>query len=168
MNAMSRFLLLLLLLVMVVTGCSRSQAPCSVSGKITYKGQPVTGGSIAFLLTLENQHGGYGFTINPDGTYTGSSMPAEEYVVIIETESINKNRPLPVYQPRGNMGVVGGAKIDANTYKKKMQEMGKLPGIKEEQGTYVKVPAKYGGKKTSPLRVKLEKGKNSCDFDLTD
>lgn len=168
MNPMSRSLLFFMLSVMVVFGCGkRSQTPCSVAGKVTYKGQPVTGGTIAFIRTLEDQHGGYGFTINPDGTYVGSSMPAEEYVVIVETESINKNRPVPEYKPRVPMGG-GKEKMDPNAYRKKMQEMGKMPGITEAQGTYVKIPSKYGEKKTSPLKIKLENGKNTYNPDLTD
>lgn len=171
MKSIRRFLGLLTVFLLILSGCSKnSQTPCSVSGKVTYKGQPVTGGGIAFHRTQEELQGGYGFTINPDGTYTGSSMPAEEYIVTIETESINKDRPPPTYQPRGpaGMGKVGGVKMDADSYRKKMQEMGKMPSVNEEQGKYVKIPAKYGDRKTSPLKAKLDNGSNKKDFDLTD
>jgi hypothetical protein len=167
MNSTMRFILVLpLFLVIIIAGCGRSsKTPCSVYGKITYKGQPVTGGTIHFHRTLEQQKGSYGFSITPEGTYSGSSMPAEEYVVTIETESINPKRATPVYMPP--MGE-SKDKMDANYYKKKMQEMGKDIGVTEAQGTYVKIPSKYSDEKTSPLKVKLENGKNVKDFDLTD
>ncbi|HEY7326436.1 MAG TPA: hypothetical protein VH592_02270, partial [Gemmataceae bacterium] len=151
MTSLTRFFLIVPLFLAIVVGCaSKSQTPCSVSGKVTYKGQTVTGGTISFSRTQEELSGSYGFSIKRDGTYEGSSLPAEEYVVVIETESINPDRPAKTYQPRG-MRTQGGKKIDANTYKQKMQEMGKMPGVKEEQGTYVKIPKQYGDKKTSPL-----------------
>jgi hypothetical protein len=168
MTPITRLFLALPLFLVFVAGCGgSSRTPCSVAGKITYKGQPVTGGSISFHRLGEEQKGSYGFYIKPDATYEGSSMPAEEYLVVIETESINPNRPAPTYQPKG-MRAEGGAKIDANSYRKKMQEMGKMPGVTEEQGTYVKIPKKYSDPKTSPLKVKLEGRRNELNFDLED
>jgi hypothetical protein len=156
------------LFLVIVVGCAKnSQTPCSVFGKVTYKGQPVTGGTVAFARTQEELSGIYGFSIKSDGTYEGSSMPAEEYVVVIETESINPNRRTATYQPRGMMAQ-DGKKMDANAYKKKMQEMGKMPGVTEQQGTYVKIPKQYGDQKTSPLKAKLENRKNELNFDLVD
>jgi hypothetical protein len=168
MTPITRFLLALPLLLLIVAGCGKSsQTPCSVYGKVTYKGQPVTGGTISFCRTQEELKGGYGYPIKADGTYEGSSMPAEEYVVVIETESLNPNRKTPTYQPKG-MRTKDGAKMDANSYRKKMQEMGKMPAVSEEQGTFVQIPKKYSDKKTSPLKAKLESRKNEVNFDLTD
>jgi hypothetical protein len=172
MTRSSRFLSALSLFLLIVFGCSRSgPTPCSVTGKVTYKGQPVTGGTIAFHRIVatgadEEQSGSYGFSIKPDGTYEGASMPPEEYIVTIETESINPDRKTLIYQqPMGG----GKNKMTADDYKKKMQEMGKFSGVTEAQGAYVKIPAKYGDKKSSPLKTKkLENGKNQLNFDLTD
>jgi hypothetical protein len=163
MTSLRRFLLLLPLILVIAVGCSKSRTPCSVYGKVSYKGQPVTGGTISFHRVSEELSGSYGFPIKADGTYEGSSMPAEEYIVTVETESINKDRPIPTYSGGGqNKG------IQANDYREKMKKMGKMPGVTEEQGTYVKIPAKYNEKDKSGLKVKLDNGKNKKDIDLAD
>lgn len=162
MAPMSRFYLALPLLLLVVSGCTSSRTPCSASGKITYKGQPVTGGTIAFHLTLEEQHGSLGFQIKPDGTYEAVGLQPKEYAVTIETESINKNRPKLVYGGGQN-------KTGQDEYRKKQQEMGKGgAGITEGMGTYVKIPGKYSDKSKSGLTVKLKNGKNDLPFVLED
>ncbi len=159
MTHLIRFLLPLpLVLLILAGGCTgSSRTPCSVSGKITFNGQPVGGGTIGFWPTNEEQHGSYGYSINPDGSYEGAGMPAQDYIVVIETESINQNKP--------KQDMMGGQNQKMNEmYRQKMKEMGKGGG--EPLGTYVKIPSKYGDQKTSDQRVTLKNGKNVCNFDL--
>jgi hypothetical protein len=159
MTRISRLLLTVVVLVLGVLGCTSSKTPCSVSGKISYNGQPVTGGTIAFHRTIEGQSGSFGSPINADGTYEGTSMPAEEYIVTIETESMNAERLAKNY---------GGGKDNAQKlYREQMEKMGKAP-VENKQGTYIKIPAKYNDKAKSGLTAKLTRGKNTQNFDLTD
>jgi hypothetical protein len=161
MAPMSRYFLALPLLLVVISGCTSSRTPCSASGKVTYKGAPVTGGTIAFHRMGEEEKGSLGFSIKPDGTYEAVGLQPKEYAVTIETESINQNRPKQVY---------GGGKNQEgqDAYRKKMQEQGKAPGITAAQGTYVKIPPKYSDESKSGLTVKLKNGKNDLNFDLAD
>lgn len=163
MTPLIRFALPVPLVVLIIAGCTgSSKTPCTVSGKVTYKGQPVTGGSIAFNPTSEDQQGMYGYDIKPDGTYEGtSSLPVGEYIVVIDTESLNPNK---AKQDAGGMG--GKNEKMQQMYREKMKQMGK--GGNPPQGTYVQIPKKYSDKKTSDLKAKLTSGKNVKDFELTD
>lgn len=160
MTRTGRLFLALPLLVVVVSGCTDSASPGSVSGKITYKGEVVSSGS----LTFHTEKGGIFTYPLKDGTYSGSDLPTGEYVVTVESESANPNPSRP---KRAEPGAAGKGDPSAD-YQKKMQEMGKAPSGPANPGPYVKIPAKYAEKKTSPLKVNVTKGKNSNDFDLTD
>src|ERR1700720_3799155 len=84
-----RFLLVLPLFLGLALGCGtpRGNAPSSVSGKITYKGAPVTAGNGIFY---PKEGGAITMAIGPDGTYSGTDLPLGEGDVTIETESANK------------------------------------------------------------------------------
>jgi hypothetical protein len=86
-------------------------------------------------------------------------MPAEDYIVTIETESMNTERAAQHY---------GGGKEDPQKkYREQMEKMGKAPS-QNKQGSYVKIPSKYSDKAKSGLTAKLSKGKNTQNFDLMD
>jgi hypothetical protein len=159
---MTRTLLLLLapLLLVVAAGCHGHMA--RLSGTVKYKGQPVSGGSITFHAP---EGGIYAFPLKPDGTYSGTEVPAGDYVVTVETESANPKKPTMTYGQQG-----GGAKKaggDPNDYRAKMMERNQVPTA-TEGGGYVKIPSKYSDKKKSGLQASLGGGSNTKDFDLTD
>ncbi|MHB1422488.1 MAG: hypothetical protein ACYC3I_04695 [Gemmataceae bacterium] len=165
---MTRMIRIFLALSLVLTiavggtvGCAgKSKGSANVSGKITYNGKPVTGGSITFHRTLEDAVGELGGSIAEQGTYTVTGLPSEEYIVTIDTEFLNKTAPTVYGQ--------GGNKRNKDEYEKKMREkMGKGPP-EDKQGTYMKIPSKYSDKKTSTLRTTLIKGDNTYDVDLKD
>jgi hypothetical protein len=85
-------------------------------------------------------------------------------VVTVETESANpKPKPKAVQPGAGDRG------DPTDDYRKKMEEMGKVPqGAATNAGQYVQIPAKYATKDKSPLHVTLTKGSNENNFDLTD
>jgi len=147
------------LFLAVVSGCNDSATPATVSGKITYKGETVPSGS----LTFHTEQGGIFSYSLKDGEYFGTDLPAGEYVVTVETESANPNPNLPKMAQPGGKG-----KDPAADYKKKMEEMGKVPATPGNAGPYVKIPSRYDSKKTSPLKVTVTRGKNTNDFALTD
>ncbi len=162
MIKIDRLFLVLPLFLALVPGCSKNSAtPCSVNGKITYKGEIVPAGSITFHVA---EGGIFTYSLK-DGAYSGTDLPAAEMVVTIETESANpKGRPNATYGGQGREG----ASPDA--YAAKMREMGKVPegAAPANAGGYVKIPDKYSSKDKTPLKVTLTKGKNEKNFDLTD
>ena len=161
MTVPRRFVLLLPLLLVIAFGCGRKRDPSVASGKVTYRGQEVSAGTITFHPVSQKEGGGYGFQLKPDG-YTAVSLPAEEMVVTVETESANPKRPKPTYGPPGKKGPGG------NDYRQKMMEKGAVPQDSGPTGNYVPIPKKYADKTTSPLKKTLTSGKNEFNFDLTD
>ncbi len=158
MNSKGRLLLVLPLVLVLVGGCSHRGAHARLSGKVTYKGQPVTGGVITFL---PQSGGAYTANLDANGTYSIADLPAGEVSVGIETESVKRQATVADYNkghqpapPPGananSMGAAGGAGSAA-------------PATK-----YVKIPAKYSDPKTSGLSVSVTGGGQDKDFDLTD
>jgi len=96
----------LLLGALLLVGCKATNpnAPARVTGRVTYNGSPVTGGTIHF-------HSADGadvpIGIGPDGTYQAFDIPDGDMVVTVETESINPEKKPPEYRG-GNAG--GAAK----------------------------------------------------------
>jgi hypothetical protein len=156
-------LLALPLSLVIVAGCKTSATPAKVSGKVTYKNEPVPAGTVTF----HTEKGGiFYYPLNPDGTYSGSDLPTGEMVVTIDTESANpEGRPKTTYGGAAGRGKEGATGED---YMKKMKQMGKVPEGPVSQGKYVKIPKKYSDKTTSPFKVTLNKGNNTHNFDLTD
>ena len=60
----------------------------SVSGKVTYKGQPLPGGTVR-LIGADGKINSAALTA--DGTYQLEGLKAGEYAVAVETESVKKN-----------------------------------------------------------------------------
>jgi hypothetical protein len=166
MNSPRQVFLSLPLFFVVVFGCGQSRTPSKVSGKVTYKGQTVSAGTISFHRQGKDQSGVYSYPLNSDGTYSGTDMPAEEMVVTVETESANPNQVKQTYAPPPMAGA--GKAMGPDEYRKKMKEKGAPVEASGNSGPYVKIPKKYAEKETSPLKATLTKGKNEFNFDLTD
>jgi hypothetical protein len=152
--------LLLALCVGVVIGCAKSsQAPAKVSGVVTYKNAPVTGGTIKFYSEEENV--AYGCQIESDGTYQITDIPVGELTVTVETEHLNPTKAPPDYGKKGNADYA--ARVAAE------KGMGAPIAAKgEPKEKYVKIPSKYANPKTSPLTVTIEKGRQVKPIELTD
>src|SRR5207237_8004556 len=138
-----------------VLGCSGAgnSTAAKVSGKITYNGKAVPAGSVAFYAP---EGGFYNYQLQSDGTYSGTDLPAGgELVVTVETETANPKKA------EYGRGKEGGNPSD---YEKKMRDMGKVPSGPSNPGEYVKIPAKYAKRDTSPLKVTLSRGDNRGDF----
>lgn len=150
----ARLLLILPLVLLPGLGCGKKNPDraAQVSGSVTYKGNPVTAGTVNFHTS---EGVAISCNITPDGTYLGTQLPIGELTVTIETESANKNRKVPAY----GAGRAGGGPATS-------PRPDSAPPVQE--GAYVKIPDKYGKKASSGLKVTLEPGKQTHNFELTD
>jgi hypothetical protein len=173
--------LLFLFLLSLVLGCgSGKTAPAEVSGKVTYNGGPVTGGTVVF----HTDKGVYPANITAEGNYTAVDLPDGEAVVTIDTELLNPNRKKITYDATtakasgGNVAAQyaaakgGGAPPampappkGAGKYESSPAGEGSPQG---EVGKYVKIPAHYNDKAKSTLKVTLKAGSQHLDFELKD
>jgi hypothetical protein len=140
------------LFLVLVLGCNKGNpnAPANVKGKVKYKDNLVTAGTVIF----HPSEGGAFFSciIKPDGTYSQTDLTAGDMVVTIETDSANKDRTMP------NYGGGRGKQVQSPVPK----------GAQQGGGEYIRIPKKYAKKELSYLTRKVEKGVNNFDFELTD
>jgi len=156
---------------LVVIGCTPTNpnAPARVTGRVTYNGSPVTGGSITF----HPKDGGAPFTVGiaADGNYSAFDVRDGDMTVTVETESINPNKKMQEYK--------GGSASGPGKMYGKVSGGGGAPGGKgaplspTPEGAsvatqYMKIPDKYKDAATSGLTVTLKKGEQKHDFPLTD
>lgn len=151
----------MMLAVIVLTGCSKNpQAPGSISGSITYNGQPIKGGTMAFH-TKEGT--AFAAAIFDDGTYSATDIVEGELVVTVDTESIkgstspsskskDYDRRMKMLDQRKPSDEVGGG----------------AGGVADQSKNYIKIPRKYANAKTSPLTVTVKAGRNVHNIELTD
>jgi len=147
MDIRIRLVLLPALILALSIGCAKNaNRSAELSGKVTYKGQPVTGGS----MTLFVGEGGYPVGISPDGSYSANQLPEGEATATVTTDALSPNKPK-----------YGGGKAGGG--------MSPPPeGKGGPTGTYVKIPDKYKFKDKSDLKVTLKAGKQQKDFELKD
>lgn len=156
---MTRTSLLLLLFfapVLVLLGCSKpSLAPAKISGSLTYKGQPIRGGTMAFHTA---EGAAYPAQIGDDGTYSATDIPEGELIVTVSTAHLDPARKVAA---------------EGRDHEKRMKMMSKAvqpgpSGGAEKNEPFIKIPEKYGNPKTSPITVTTTSGRNVKDIDLTD
>jgi len=73
--------LLAVLCTIAAPGCTEKLKTGKVKGKVTFKGQPVTEGSVTFLNLTEG--GTAGADLKSDGTFDCGEVVAGEYVVVV-------------------------------------------------------------------------------------
>src|SRR4051812_46891861 len=91
-----------------LAGCSRGPATGTVQGKVTFKGAPVTEGTVTLLNPKEG--GTHEAQLQKDGTYTvPGKVVVGEYLVtitplmhIVDTDP-GKSPPAPVEKPAPNI-----------------------------------------------------------------
>ena len=91
--------------VLFAAGCGAAEKPVDVSGKVTYKGEPVSEGSIQFM---EDRTGrGAQVELGPGGTYKVSLLPGEYKVVVTPPAVIDESQgmPNPYYKKVKNIPV---------------------------------------------------------------
>jgi hypothetical protein len=134
--------ILLVLLLVALAGCSRPKA--TVTGKVTYKGDPVPAGTVSFFGSRDQVASA---ALRPDGSYEAAGVPVGEVKVTVTTplpgpsqEQLAKN---PMVQERRQ----GGNMV--------------LPSEKT-----VAVPTKYSLPGTSGLSLTVVEGSQPFDIPL--
>jgi hypothetical protein len=131
------------LALVLAAGCGGSfTAP--VSGKVTYKGKALPGGTVTFIHP--DGRVGYG-TIHEDGTYSISAAPGGNVKCIVQTTK-------PIVPPPQKLAARlsgGAAKPGATVY---------------PAGPYVPIPEKYGDPQTSGLSYTIDRASNTIDIPL--
>ena len=133
-----------------LTGCGDS-SKAAVSGKVTYKGAPVTGGTLTLYPTSGTP---FPVNINANGTFNASDAPIGQMGVSISTDNVVSFQGYqmpPGVQPPKDVNSPAQPNIDTSNAPKK-----------------VEIPAKYKDPKTSGLTWDVKGGKQSKDFELTD
>ena len=135
-------------------GCAggNPNAPANFSGKVTYKGQPVGGGTVKLEKDGPVEGSRASINLNPDGTFNGTDLAEGDFAVTIETDSAKGNAPT-------NYGASKGKKMASSPIPQSANVV---------KPTYTEIPKKYGKKESSGLKVTLKRGKNEQNFDLTD
>lgn len=154
--------LMLLASSIALVGCSDDGLAkrYPVSGKITYKGQPLAKGQITLMPTDSAGRGGVG--VITEGSYQ------------ITTQSPNDGA-----FPGDYNVVVTSLDIDtagAEAATQKIAEKAKIETIQPDQAAMARalataksaIPTKYGQVATSGFKAKVEQKSNTFNFDLTD
>ena len=127
-----------------LVGCGGDSSKAALKGKVTYKGAPVTGGTITLIPA---SGGPFPITIKPDGSFAVGDAPVGPMKVTIETDTVSP---------------------PAAGFNMPMPKDAKAPEVDTtNQAKKVVIPAKYKSAETSGLTwdTKTEKTKT---FDLTD
>ncbi len=147
---MTRFISLAVMLFFLV-GCGGGKgAPAgTVSGKITYKGQPVNGAALQLTQTA-----GQGDTINipvtQEGTFSVADVPAGDYIVVV----VPSSGASPVHIPK-------------NTDPAKLAEAKAKVEATKTPPT-IPIPEKYKQRLTSGLNITIAAGQQTKDIELKD
>lgn len=151
--------LFVLPLALIAVGCGSGQG--TVSGKVSYQGKDVPGGTV---FILPSKGGSVSGAIKEDGTYSIAKVPSGPAKVTVETESVKPASAAPA-QARG----------DASFYSKMPKPPADLakgdvtigPSLSRgDAKRYVPIPAKYNDPDQSGLSLTVKGGKNSFDIDL--
>jgi hypothetical protein len=164
--------------ILAVAGCGGGNNNGRVEGKVTFDGQPVTGGNVTFFTS---SGAAYSANIRSDGSYSIADVPPGEMTVTVETESINPNKkPPPTYGGGsgsgpgagmyGGKGGGGGGPGAPKGPDGKPYTMDKSPtpeGAAPQEGVYVKIPEKYASREKSGITKSVNSGKQTIDIELS-
>jgi hypothetical protein len=132
--------------VLGVSGCG--QPAGSVSGKVSYRGKPLKGGSVTMILADGSKSAPA--TINEDGTYRLDKVLAGPVKVAVETQSLAVQVRLPTYRPPAGTIAAGYAPPDSGGAARR----------------YVRIPPQYADPEKSGLTYTVTAGSQTYDIDL--
>jgi hypothetical protein len=129
----------------LLAGCP-SAGKNTVSGAVSYKGKPVTGGQMKLVYT-DNKT--FEMALKTDGTFLATDVPAGTAKVTVDTDRLKDMEKMP--------------KIPFKDGKPPVPEGGPAPPV------YVAIPSKYADPARTPLTLEVKAaGPTKQDFVLTD
>jgi hypothetical protein len=151
-------------------GCSSDELGkrYPVSGKVTYKGQPVAKGRISFSPAPENKTGRAAYSEIEEGKYTLSTqgnndgaLPGSYRVAVTAREVDISKAQVSVAEakPRSRAEM---EKVMKHAYDRQLYV------AKATQAAKDLVPKKYATPESSDLKAEVKEQTNTIDFDLTD
>jgi hypothetical protein len=79
--------------VLLTAGCSSGEKPIDVTGKVTFKGEPVTEGSVQFIDDKTGR--GAEVDLGPDGTYKAGLFAGQYKVVVTPPYMVDESQGIP-------------------------------------------------------------------------
>lgn len=141
--------------LVIAAGCStvkHETEHAKVTGQVTYKGKPVTGGRVTFVAT----EGGWveGGNIDKNGNYSVNA-PVGHVKICVDNSMLNASASGKGTKHETGMKGAGKPRPDA-------------PEAKPPEGTWMKIPVKYFSAETTDLTYTVQKGDQTYNIDLKD
>jgi hypothetical protein len=125
-----------------LSGCGSNG---TISGKITYQGETLRGGTIIFAS--QEDKGSVVAEIGNDGTYTIEKVPSGKVKIVVETSSLAKRARIPSHSAPDGQKMPGGGSSDL-------------------KARYVPIPAQYESFDSTPLTYEVKSGKHQFNITL--
>jgi hypothetical protein len=142
-----RIAVLVFSIVLSAAGCGSSSS--SVSGKVSYKGQPLRGGTISFFGDKDWTASSH---LSEEGAYSIANVPPGQVRIAVETKTARPPTP-----PRGAMPK---PPKDAPVPK------GSMYDTEGQAKRYVPIPDQYADKDRSGLTYDVKPGKHEHNIEL--
>jgi hypothetical protein len=145
-------------LCLTAAGCGGT---ASVSGKVYYKGKPLTGGVVLFVS--DNHKGTYRSDIAEDGSYRIDKVPTGPVKIAVDTSMAQA----PAARQKGPPGGAGKMQPPKDTVLPESAKGGMYdPGHKAPERTAVKIPDHYANPEASNLTYTVTSGSQEHNIQL--
>src|SRR5438105_4929324 len=155
-----------LLLGVCLLGSGCSKPPATVSGMVSYKGKPLTSGSVSFFCEQDNLV--INSKIDSDGNYKVVNVPpGRAKIAVVSAPDVKV--PIGISMSSDSMGGPPGEKYVGNPALKagKTSSTAKTASTAKKKASepkYVKIPDSYSDPEKSGLAYTVKSGKNTHDI----
>lgn len=135
----------------------------SLSGKVSYNGKPLKGGSVSFISTegLPSDSG----AIKEDGTYTVPNITSGKYKVCVDTSFLMPPQPRGAAAPPPS-GQTKAPPKDAVIPEGYKPSSPADMAIAANSKKFIKIPPKYMNAEQTDLSIDIKGGSQTYDIDL--
>jgi hypothetical protein len=154
--------------LVLLAGCGGVKT-ANVNGKVTFKNQPVTGGTIVFRSADDPKINPASGVINPDGTFSVDKVPVGKVKVTIDNRNLKNDGAPPTTRGGPDLKRTMQPPPDMpEEAKKKMAERPgqQIGGTEKPVGTYMPIPDSYADVEKSGLSYDIHSGNNEITVEL--